>query len=176
MPNGAFWRAENIVGDHAIGRVIARPFKVNPVSSTVKKGRIFFSSFYLLYSIWFGITACRYGLSVVMDIFSEGSYPPSSVLIMSIMEAVSFALDENFEGLLWANLIDFDMSTGTETMLMDMPQRWRSLIVSPDGYKTLKKNLLVITADHGCDPAKGRSHRGYAAAYLWAPCYSRKPW
>jgi phosphopentomutase len=68
------------------------------------------------------------------------------------MEAILAALEEVPSGLIWANLVDFDQQYGHRNDVegyasaLEAVDRWLpSLELRPD-------DLLIITADHGCDP------------------------
>ena len=171
-------RREIFVGDHAIGRVIARPFKGEPGKFYRLKERKDFSLAPFAPTL---LDLVRdNGLQVwvigkVMDIFSGRGVTRHLPGFdnKSIMEAVSFALDENFEGLLWANLIDFDMLYGHRN---DVDGYAAALEIFDcflgSAIKRLKeKDLLVITADHGCDPTfKGTDHtREYVPLLIYGP-------
>lgn len=159
-------RREIFVENHAVGRVIARPFQGNPGNFYRLKERKDFSlqpSAPTLLDLVQESGRQVWVIGKVMDIFSGRGvtrHLPGSDN-KSIMETISFALDENFQGLLWANLIDFDMLYGHRNDV--------------DGYavaleifdyflgKVMKRlkadDMLVITADHGCDPTfEGTDH------------------
>src|SRR5699024_3238394 len=63
-------------------------------------------------------------------------------------------LDEDFDGLLFVNLVDFDMLYGHR----NNPQGYAEALEYFDSFLPQIKNrlhdedLLIITADHGCDP------------------------
>lgn len=171
-------RKEIFVGNHAVGRVIARPFKGEPGKFYRLKERKDFSLVPFAPTL---LDLIRdngrqvWVIGKVMDIFSGRGvtrHLPGSDN-KSIMEAVSFALDENFEGLLWANLIDFDMLYGHRN---DADGYAAALEVFDcflgTAMKRLKeKDLLVITADHGCDPTfEGTDHtREYVPLLIYGP-------
>ncbi len=159
-------RRNIFVGNHAVGRVIARPFKGKPGSFCRLKERKDFSL------VPFAPTLLDlvqnngrqvWVVGKVMDIFSGKGvtrHLPGSDND-SIMEAISFALDEKFDGLLWANLIDFDMLYGHRNDVegyaaaLEIFDRFLGNVMQ----RLNGDDLLVITADHGCDPTiKGTDH------------------
>ncbi|NLL21874.1 MAG: phosphopentomutase [Firmicutes bacterium] len=159
-------RKNIFVGKHAVGRVIARPFKGKPGSFYRLNERKDFSLDPFaptLLDLVQNNGRQVWVVGKVMDIFSGKGVTRHLPGLdnNSIMEAVSFALDENFTGLLWANLIDFDMLYGHRN---DVEGYAAALEVFDrflgDVMKRLNDDdMLVITADHGCDPTfKGTDH------------------
>ncbi len=159
-------RKNIFVGKHAVGRVIARPFKGKPGSFYRLNERKDFSLDPFaptLLDLVQNNGRQVWVVGKVMDIFSGKGVTRHLPGLdnNSIMEAVSFALDENFTGLLWANLIDFDMLYGhrndVEGYAAALEDFDRFL---GDVMKRLNDDdMLVITADHGCDPTfKGTDH------------------
>lgn len=159
-------RRNIFVGNHAVGRVIARPFEGKPGSFYRLKERKDFSLVPFdptLLDLVQNNGRQVWVVGKVMDIFSGKGvtrHLPGSDND-SIMEAVSFALDENFDGLLWANLIDFDMLYGHRNDV----EGYAAALEIFDRFlgKVMKRlnddDMLVITADHGCDPTfKGTDH------------------
>lgn len=159
-------RKEILIGEHAVARIIARPFKGKPDNFFRTKGRKDFSlpppGPTLLdlvknygYQVWV--------VGKVRDIFAGKGitrHLPASDN-SSIMEAVYYSLQSDFHGLLWATFVDFDMLYGHRNdidgfaaALEDFDKflgKARKLLKSGD--------ILVITADHGCDPTfKGTDH------------------
>lgn len=150
---------EMLTGEHGVGRVIARPF-TGESGSYVRTDR----------RKDFAITPPRKtilnvlqenGLEVravgkIEDIFN-GSGVTAAVHTHGNMDGVDRTLDwmkEDFEGLLFTNLVDFDMlfghrnnAEGYANALMEFDARL------PEILAALKdEDILIITADHGCDP------------------------
>ena len=158
--------ARNIlVGEHAVGRVIARPFN----------GEYPFTR-----------TADRHDFSVeppedtMLDTLKENNFDVISVgKIADIFanrgitesfythsndEGMNKTLEllyKDFNGLVFTNLVDFDMKYGHRRDV----QGYANAISEFDNWlndfmPNLKNDdLLIITADHGCDPAyKGTDH------------------
>ncbi len=158
--------ARNILkGEHAVGRVIARPFN----------GEYPFTR-----------TADRHDFSVeppkktMLDKLKEHNFDVISVgKIADIfanrgitekyfthsndegMNKTLELLDKDFYGLVFTNLVDFDMKFGHRRDI----DGYANAISEFDNWlndfipKMKNDDLLIITADHGCDPAyKGTDH------------------
>ena len=91
---------------------------------------------------------------------------------LACMQATFEAMDEDFDGLLFVNLVDFDMVYGhrrdvkgyaaaLETFDAQLPE-----IQAKMG----EDDLLMITADHGCDPChSGTDHtREHTPLLVWS--------
>ena len=151
---------EILTGDHAVGRVIARPFEGEYPD--------------------FKRTAKRHDYSLVppedtlLDVLSREKYdiiPVGKIydifagkgLIKAIptvsnpdgMNKTKEALSKDFNGLCFTNLVDFDMVYGHRNDV----EGYARALEAFDGFigdfiKAMRSDdLLVITADHGCDPA-----------------------
>lgn len=146
-------------GDYAVGRVIARPFTGNEGSYARTDRRHDFSLKPIKGTVLDSISGK--GLKVkavgkIEDIFS-GCGITDSVHIHGNMDGVDKTLDylkQDFEGLIFTNLVDFDMLYGHRNdvggyakALTDFDNRIPELLgVMKDD------DLLFVTADHGCDP------------------------
>lgn len=161
---------EILVGKHAVGRVIARPFVGTPGNFTRTANRHDFSleaPKETLLDVLKSEGKTVYAVGKINDIFA-GRGVTDLTFTHGNTEglAVSLeALDRDFEGLCFINLVDFDMLYGHrqdidgyaaafaefDTWLPSFTDRMR------DG------DLLIITADHGCDP--GDSHTDHTREY-----------
>ena len=150
---------ELLVGEHGVGRVIARPFGDKYPFKRLS-GRHDYS---LLPPAPTMLDKLRErGLDVISvgkinDIFaSQGvteSHPTSSNS-EGMDRTISFA-DKDFHGLCFVNLVDFDMVFGHRndvdgyaSALTEFDRRLGQLLP-----KLKEDDLLIITADHGCDPS-----------------------
>jgi phosphopentomutase len=150
---------EMLVGEHAVGRVIARPFEGRPGSFRRTTNRHDFSLkpfgrtlLDLLSEKGVPVTA----LGKITDIFA-GQGVTNAVLTKGNTDGMEKALQlikSDITGLVFANLVDFDMLYGHRNNprgygdALEELDRW-----FPELFKALKDDdVLIITADHGCDP------------------------
>ncbi|HEY8350403.1 MAG TPA: phosphopentomutase [Clostridia bacterium] len=148
-----------LTGEHAVGRVIARPFVGTEGNYTRTANRKDFSleppgRTLLDHVKEAGLEVKAVGK--IEDIFA-GRGITESVHIQDNMDGVDktigFIRDE-FSGLIFANLVDFDMKFGHRNdaegyagALKEFDDRVPEII---DAMK--EDDILFITADHGCDP------------------------
>ncbi len=150
---------ELLKGKHAVGRVIARPFDGTPGSFKRTTNRRDFS---LLPPKETLLDALKkegktiYAIGKISDIFA-GRGIVEKVHTSGNSEGMKRtfeALGRDFEGLCFTNLVDFDMLYGHRQDIDGYAaafaefDRWLSLFLS----EMKEDDLLVITADHGCDP------------------------
>lgn len=150
---------EILQGEYAVGRVIARPFTGTEGSFTRTDRRHDFSLKPVKDTVLDGISGK--GLKVkavgkIEDIFS-GSGITDSVHIHGNMDGVDKTLDyidEDFEGLIFTNLVDFDMVYGHRNDVGGYAKALTELDDRiPEIMEAMKDDdMLIITADHGCDP------------------------
>ena len=147
-------------GKHGVGRVIARPFVGTPGNFTRTANRHDFSleppKETLLDALQKAGLA-TIGVGKIHDIFagrglSEYIYNKSNADGMA--HADTFAA-KDFEGLCFVNLVDFDMHFGHRrdavgyTKALNEFDQWLGKFM----VKLGEDDLVLITADHGCDPA-----------------------
>lgn len=148
-----------LVGEHGVARVIARPFAGEPGSFYRTKDRRDYSlpptgETILDVLVASGVPVTAIGK--IFDIFT-GRGISTSLSAKSNNETMSqllFALDTVEEGLIFANSVDFDMVYGhrndVEGYAKALEETDRYI---PDVLRKLRiDDILVITADHGCDP------------------------
>lgn len=150
---------ELLQGKHGVGRVIARPF-IGEHPYTRTSNRHDFSLVPPRTTMLDLLTKAGYEtLSVgkIYDIFagkcvSEMNRTKNNEMGMDVTMSM---LDRDFEGLCFINLVDFDMVYGHRNDVAgyakastNFDRRLGELLpgLRPD-------DLLIITADHGCDPA-----------------------
>ena len=148
-----------LVGEHAVGRVIARPFVGNSGNYTRTANRRDFSLKPPRKTMLDALKGS--GLDVIAvgkisDIFAgEGvtkHFPTHSN--REGLECAEALLSEEFRGLCFVNLVDFDSmyghrqdTDGYAGAISDF-DKWLSVFLPKMG----DSDLLMITADHGCDP------------------------
>ncbi len=148
-----------LTGEFAVGRVIARPFEGSyPFKRTSRRHD---------YSLPpFAPTMCdlieKKGLSVISigkinDIFEGKGITESHPTVGNDdgMQKTAEAAKRDFEGLCFTNLVDFDAVYGHRN---DVDGYAKALTAFDENLKSflslLRQNdLLIITADHGCDPS-----------------------
>ena len=150
---------EILKGDHAVGRVIARPFVGESGAYKRTANRRDFSLLPPAETMLDRIKAA--GLDVIAvgkinDIFvgkgiTESNPTHSNNEGMEITEKIA---ERDFEGLCFVNLVDFDMLFGHRQDI----DGYANAISEFDSWlgrfaTTLRDDdVLMITADHGCDP------------------------
>lgn len=146
-------------GEHGVGRVIARPFIGTTGSYKRTPNRRDFSlqpfrKTILNYIKDNGMDVCAVGK--IEDIFG-GYGVTKAVHTKNNMDGVDKTIEylkEDTKGLIFTNLVDFDMQYGHRNdvegyanALKDFDNRL------PEIIENLKDDdVLIITADHGCDP------------------------
>src|ERR671936_623660 len=168
-------REEILVGKHAVGRVIARPFVGEPGNYERTPSRHDFSlepkrPNYLTLVREAGKKV--HGVGKIGDIFAgqdiDESFPTkSNVEGITRTEQLLQNVDE---GLIFVNLVETDMLWGHRNdpvnfhrCLQDFDRRL------PDLLDALRPNdLLVITSDHGCDPTPPSTDHSREHALLLA--------
>ena len=149
-----------LVGKHGVGRVIARPFNGEAGNFTRTADRRDFSleppkPTMLKFIADSGLSTIAVGK--ISDIFA-GSGITESIPTHSNEEGMKEALalaDKDFEGLCFINLVDFDMLYGHRNDIDGYARaisEFDEFLPSFIG-KMRKDDVLIITADHGCDPA-----------------------
>lgn len=150
---------EMLSGEHAVGRVIARPFEGKPGSFRRTVNRHDFSLkppgvtlLNLLANNGVQVTA----VGKIKDIFA-GEGITNAVSTKGNKEGMDRSLqlmESDITGLVFTNLVDFDMLYGHRNNprgygdALEELDRWL-----PRLFNVLKEDdVLIITADHGCDP------------------------
>lgn len=150
---------ELLTGEHAVGRVIARPFVGVEGAYKRTENRHDFSLTPPRATVMDEIG--KAGLDVISvgkiyDIFS-GAGIKRSLPTHNNKEGMQTLLDiqkEDFQGFCFANLVDFDMLFGHRQDI----DGYAAALSAFDGWlpqfiENMKEgDVLMITADHGCDP------------------------
>ncbi len=150
---------ELLNGEYAVGRVIARPFVGKHPDFVRTANRHDFALAPTGRTMLDDLEAA--GLSVISigkitDIFAARSTGKAVYTKGNNdgMHALTAAADEDFTGLCFANLVDFDMLYGHRNDVdgyaaaLSAFDAWLSTFLPKLG----KEDCLLITADHGCDP------------------------
>ncbi|MDO5540702.1 MAG: phosphopentomutase [Eubacteriales bacterium] len=150
---------EIMMGEHSVGRVIARPFVGTPGNFTRTPHRHDYSLLPPAPTMMDAIVANgmdTLGVGKIFDIFA-GKNIQKTVSISGNVDGMEKTLEfqkEDFNGLCFVNLVDFDMLYGHRN---DIDGYANAATVFDGQLKTFMENMreedvLFITADHGCDP------------------------
>lgn len=157
---------EILTGEHSVGRVIARPFVGESGNYTRTPHRHDFSLVPPSVTMMDVLTEKGYdtkGVGKIFDIFA-GKNVQTTVSIKNNVDGMDKTLEiqkEDFNGLCFVNLVDFDMLYGHRN---DIDGYANAATVFDEQLGEFLKNMrdddvLMITADHGCDPGfKGTDH------------------
>ncbi|HPD01740.1 MAG TPA: phosphopentomutase [Eubacteriales bacterium] len=147
-------------GEHAVGRVIARPFKGEYPDFKRTENRHDFS---LAPPATTMLDRLKdkgldvVGIGKIYDIFAGRGITEKihSKTNAEGMEALSRMAERRFNGLCFANLVDFDMLYGHRNDIDGYAAALSAFDLWLDGFiNNLKEDdMLIITADHGCDPS-----------------------
>jgi phosphopentomutase len=153
-------------GEHAVGRVIARPFIGKDGNFTRTERRHDFSLEPTGVSVLDKIKEKGLqvrGVGKINDIFA-GRGLTHTVTIKNNMDGVDKTIDfmkEEFSGLIFTNLVDFDMHYGHRNDIAGYANALKEFDARlPEIVQNMKEeDILIITADHGCDPTiEGTDH------------------
>jgi phosphopentomutase len=150
---------ELLTGEHAVGRVIARPFIGTPENFTRTEKRRDYSLEPLSDTILDVIKNAGLevaGVGKIEDIFAHRGLTMSNHTgnNMAGVDAILNFLKQDFKGLIFANLVDFDALYGHR----NNPRGYADALEAfdrrlPEILGSLRKSdILMITADHGNDP------------------------
>ena len=171
--------AERIVAPYRVCRVIARPF-IGESAATFRRTsrRHDFPCSPTRPTLVdqlqkAGVPTCSIGK--VVDLFAGKGFDHSQQTVNNAdgMNKIVDAMKISERGLVFANLIDFDMLYGHRrdfegyALALAEFDRWLPSFQK----KMAADDLLIISADHGCDPtAPGTDHtREYVPLLVWSP-------
>ena len=148
---------------HGVGRVIARPFVGDKAGSFKRtSNRHDFSLEPPKETLLDALKAAgkaSIGVGKINDIFAgvgttEHVYNTSNA---NGMEHTDHYAQQDFEGLCFVNLVDFDMNFGHRRNIDGYAQALSEFDAWLGDFlpKLREDDLLMITADHGCDPGYG---------------------
>ena len=150
---------EILQGDHAVGRVIARPFVGEyPFKRSPKR-----HDYSLLPpektvpSVLKANGLETISVGKIFDIFAGQGFTESNPTVSNSdgMDKTLAIMDRDFSGLCFINLVDFDMVYGHRNDIEGYAKAMTEfdLRLGEVLSKLRDDDLLIITADHGCDPA-----------------------
>ena len=158
---------EILQGEHGVGRVIARPFVGENGNFTRTPRRHDYSLVpqkTTMMDVLLKNGLDTYGVGKIYDIFA-GKGIAHTVRIENNVDGMNKTMEwqksEDFEGLCFVNLVDFDMTYGHRR---DIDGYANAASVFDKQLETFVEqmrpdDILMITADHGCDPGySGTDH------------------
>lgn len=146
-------------GKHRVGRVIARPFTGTPGNFTRTSRRHDYAvepPKPMLLDVLQERGVPVFGIGKIHDIYN-GRGVDDFVTTKSNadgMEKLAAATRERKQGLVFINLVDFDMLYGHRKDVDGFAQSLEEFDAALGDYLPLlaARDLLILTADHGCDP------------------------
>lgn len=145
-------------GAWGVGRVIARPFTGEwPYTRTALRHDFSLVPPKTMLNVLSEAGYAVHSVGKIIDIFAESGIT-EYVRTQNNAEGIECTLkemDKDFEGLCFTNLVDFDMQYGHRN---DVPGYAKALTYFDEKLPELlsrlrEEDILMITADHGCDPA-----------------------
>ncbi len=157
--------------EHGVGRVIARPFTGSAPHFTRTANRRDFSlepPARTLVDMVSDVGQTAWGVGKISDIFAGRGITRCDLTHSNAegMETALKAVKTDFEGLCFVNLVDFDMLYGHRqdvdgyAAALTAFDRWVPSFMA----EMRDEDILMITADHGCDP--GDSHTDHSREYV----------
>ncbi|HEV2101141.1 MAG TPA: phosphopentomutase [Candidatus Acidoferrum sp.] len=146
-------------GKHRVGRVIARPFEGAPgkfIRTSRRHDYAVDPPKPMLMDVLAEKKVPVFGVGKIHDIYN-GRGVDDYVTTKSNtdgMEKLTAALQQRPKGLIFCNLVDFDMLYGHRKDMEGFARSLEEFDAQLAPYLKLlsAKDLLIITADHGCDP------------------------
>ena len=159
-----------------VGRVIARPFVGEKAGAFKRTGnRRDFSAVppTTMLELLEKAGKTVYGVGKIEDIFCLRGITKSNHAAgnAKCMEATFAAMQEDFDGLLFVNLVDFDMVYGHRRDVQGYAKALETFDAQIPQIQSLmgEEDILILTADHGCDPCHtGTDHtREHVPVLVW---------
>ena len=150
---------ELLQGEHSVGRVIARPFVGEAGNFSRTPRRHDYSLLPPKTTMLDVLQEAGYatkGVGKIYDIFAGKGISDTVRIQNNVdgMEKTFDIMDEDFKGLCFVNLVDFDMVYGHRNDIdgyaaaaTTFDKQLASMV-----EKMQDRDILMITADHGCDP------------------------
>jgi len=168
-----------LAGPHRVGRVIARPFTGTPGNYRRTERRHDYAvepPRPMLLDVLAERKIPVFGVGKIHDIYNGRGVADyiTSRNNADGMAKLSESLARRPSGLIFANLVDFDMLYGHRK---DVEGFARSLeefdaLLGPFLASLKKSDLLILTADHGCDPDPVNPTTDHSREYVPIVCYS----
>lgn len=171
--------ARNLLqGEHSVGRVIARPFTGEyPFARTPRRHDYSLTPpSDTMLSVMKGHGLDVISVGKIYDIFAGVGLTESNPTVNNAdgMQKTAEIAKRDFEGICFTNLVDFDMTYGHRNDIegyaraMTEFDQWLGTFVE----ELREEDMLIITADHGCDP--GTPSTDHSREYTPMLAYGKK--
>lgn len=165
---------ELLTGEHGVGRVIARPFTDAAPNFKRTANRHDFSLLPpkdTMLDILQEEGYDTYGVGKIYDIFAGKGIAHTQRIKDNVdgMDKTIALQDEDFNGLCFVNLVDFDMLYGHRNDIAGYAKAATTFDKQLGTFmeRMQPEDVLMITADHGCDPGfKGTDHSRECVPFL----------
>lgn len=165
---------ELLTGEHGVGRVIARPFTDAAPNFKRTANRHDFSLLPpkdTMLDILQEEGYDTYGVGKIYDIFAGKGIAHTQRIKDNVdgMDKTIALQDEDFNGLCFVNLVDFDMLYGHRNDIAGYAKAATTFDKQLGIFmeRMQPEDVLMITADHGCDPGfKGTDHSRECVPFL----------
>ena len=150
---------ELLTGEHAVGRVIARPFTgEHPYARTPRRHDYsLIPPAKTIADVLQERGFATISVGKIFDIFAgkgfdESNPTPNNAGGMAMTDEIA---KRDFTGLCFTNLVDFDMVFGHRNNIAGYAQALTEFDAWIGGFieRMNEDDICIITADHGCDPA-----------------------
>jgi phosphopentomutase len=170
---------EILQGPHRVGRVIARPFTGAPGRFTRTPRRHDYAvepPKPMLLDVLAGRNIPVFGIGKIHDIYNGRGVEEYVTTTSNSdgMEKLTAALCERPAGLIFCNLVDFDMLYGHRKDIEGFAKSLEEFDAQLAEFLPLltRDDLLIITADHGCDPDPRWDTTDHSREYVPILAYS----
>jgi phosphopentomutase len=170
---------EILKGPHRVGRVIARPFTGTAGNFTRTSRRHDYAvdpPKPMLMDVLAEKHVPVYGVGKIHDIYNGRGVSQYVTTTSNAdgMDKLSAAVRERPEGLIFCNLVDFDMLYGHRKDVEGFAKSLEEFDALLDNFLRLltHDDLLIITADHGCDPDPRWETTDHSREYVPILAYS----
>jgi phosphopentomutase len=170
---------EILDGPHRVGRVIARPFTGTPGNFTRTPRRHDYAvdpPKPMLLDVLAEKKVPVFGVGKIHDIYNGRGVEQFVTTTSNAdgMEKISKAVRERPDGLIFCNLVDFDMLYGHRKDVEGFAKSLEEFDALLGDFLRLLRHddLLMITADHGCDPDPRWQTTDHSREYVPILAYS----
>ena len=184
IPVGELYRMCQIArkmldGPHRVGRVIARPFTGAPGNFRRTERRHDYAvepPYPMLMDVLVERKVPIFGIGKIHDIYNGRGVDRYVTTKNNTdgMQKLHAALGEQKSGLVFANLVDFDMLYGHRKDVEGFAKSLEEfdLLLAPLLKALAPRDLLMTTADHGCDPDPAWPTTDHSREYVPIVTYS----